>query len=127
MADSNVPITAGVGTNIDTFQLGGGDHQQVVREARATSETDGSWPVTTTGSSNVIGADSSRVFMLMVSQATARVYLRFDGTPPTTTAFHWFLDPDDRWEVPEHLSSLPVSMLGGVTGGFVLYHLGVAS
>lgn len=30
MADSNVPITAGSGTTIDTYQLGAGDHRQVV-------------------------------------------------------------------------------------------------
>jgi len=30
MADSNVPITAGSGTTIDTYQLAGGDHRQYV-------------------------------------------------------------------------------------------------
>jgi hypothetical protein len=126
MADSAVAITAGSGTNVDTYQLTGGDHQQVVREARALTETDDSWTVTTAGQASQIAANAARVFVMMVSQANGRVYLRFDSTVPTAAAFHWYLDPDERWELPPHLSTLAISMLGAVAGGTILTHLGVA-
>lgn len=128
MADSAVPITAGTGTNVDTFAVSGGDHQQIVREARATAVgAINSWTVTSAGQTSQIAADASRVKMLMVSMANGRIYLRFDATLPTSVTFHWFLDPEDRWEVPEHLVTLAVSMLGAVTGGTVLTTLATAT
>jgi len=111
-SDSNVPITAGSGTTIDTFALAGGDHQQVVREARATAVTTNSWTVSTTASTSQIAADVNRVMVLMANQSTVRVYLRFDSTAPTASTYHWYLESGDRWEVPEHLCTLAISMLG---------------
>lgn len=128
MADSSVAVTPGAGSNIRTFAISGGDHQQVVREARATAVgTLNSWTVSTTASTSQIAADAGRVMVLMVSNASGRVYLRFDSTPPTAAAHHWFLDPGDRWEVPVQLSTLAVSMLGAVAGGTVLSTLATAS
>jgi hypothetical protein len=127
MADSNVPITAGSGTNIDTYQITGGDHQQVVREARGTAESDNSWTVSTTASTSQVAADASRVGVMIVSAASARVYLRFDATAPTSTAYHYFLDPGDRWEVPYWLSTFAISMLGASAGGTILTHLTTAA
>jgi hypothetical protein len=127
MPDSAVPITAGSGTNIDTFAITGGDHQQVVREARATASTTNSWTVATTAVTNQVAADAGRVGVVMVSNAIGRVFLRFDGTAPTATLFHFYLDPDDRWEVPFHLTTQAISMLGQVAGGTVLTHLATAS
>lgn len=123
MADSAVAITAGSGTNVDTWTRTNGDHQQVVREARGTAETDNSWTVSTTASTSQIAADASRIGMLIVSNAMGRVYLRFDSTPPTNANYHWYLDPDDRWELPFWLTPLTVSMLGAVAGGTVLTHM----
>lgn len=128
MADSAVAITAGAGTNIDTFAVTGGDHQQVVREARATAVGAlNSWTVATTASTSQIAADAGRVMLLMVSNASGRVYVRFDSTAPTSAAYHWFLDPGDRWEVPVQLSTLAVSMLGAVAGGTILSTLATAT
>jgi hypothetical protein len=128
VADSSVAVTPGTGANVDTFAVSGGDHQQVVREARATAVgTLNSWTVSTTASTSQIAADAGRVMVLMVSNASGRVYLRFDSTAPTATAFHWFLDPGDRWEVPVQLSTLAVSMLGASAGGTVLSTLATAS
>lgn len=122
-ADSNVPITAGSGTTIDTFALAGGDHQQVVREARATAVTTNSWTVSTTASTSQIAADVNRVMLIMSNQSTVRVYLRFDSTAPTTSTYHWYLDSGDRWEVPEHLCQLAVSMLGEAVGSGSVHSL----
>lgn len=127
-ADSSVAITAGSGTPIDTFQLAGGDHQQVVRVARATAVGAlNTWTVSTTASSSQIAADANRVALLIVSNASARVYLRFDSTAPTAAAHHWYLDPGDRWEVPAELCTLAVSMIGATAGGTVLSTLATAS
>jgi len=122
-SDSNVPITAGSGTTIDTFALAGGDHQQVVREARATAVTTNSWTVATTASTSQIAADVNRVLVIMSNQSTVRVYLRFDSTAPTTSTYHWYLDSGDRWEVPSHLCTLAVSMLGETTGSGSVHSL----
>lgn len=123
MANSSIAITAGSGTPVDTYAVGSGDHQQIVREARGTAESDDFWTVSTTAVTSRIAADAGRVGMLMVSQATARVYLRFDSTAPTVTAFHWYLDPDDRWECPSYLVTLAVSVLGAGAGGTLITHL----
>jgi hypothetical protein len=128
VADSSVAVTPGTGANVDTFAVSGGDHQQVVREARATAVgTLNSWTVSTTASTSQIAADAGRVMVLMVSNASGRVYLRLDSTAPTSTAYHWYLDPGDRWEVPVQLSTLAVSMLGASAGGTVLSTLATAS
>ncbi|MCW2767927.1 MAG: hypothetical protein JWO11_3886 [Nocardioides sp.] len=128
MADSSVSITAGAGTAIDTFAVTGGDHQQVVREARATAVgTINNWTVATTASTSQIAADAGRVMLLMVSNASGRVYVRFDSTAPTSSVFHWYLDPGDRWEVPAEMCTLAVSMLGAVAGGTVLSTLATAT
>ncbi len=116
MADSSVPITAGSGTNIDTYAITGGDHQQVVRPAKATAVTTNTWTPSTTASTSQIVADAARVAMMIVNDSNVRVYLRFDSTAPTNATYHWYLDSSDRWEVPKELVILAVSMLGENTG-----------
>lgn len=117
MADSSVPITAGSGTNIDTYAISGGDHQQIVREAKATAAGSiNTWTPSTTASTSQIAADASRVMVLMTNASNTRVYLRFDSTAPTSATHHWYLDPGDRWEVPVQLATLAVSMLGQTAG-----------
>jgi len=116
-SDSSVAITAGAGTGIDCFLLAGGDYQQVVREARATAAaTINTWTPSTTASTSQIAADVNRVALLIVNKSNVRVYLRFDATAPTAATHHWFLDAEDRWEVPVWLSTLAVSMLGASAG-----------
>lgn len=123
MADSNVPITPGSGATIDTYQLAGGDHQQVIREVRSTAKGTLSnipWTVTTAGLSNVIAADQTRVGLILVSAANGIVYIRFDTTIPTATTYDWLLNPGDRWEVPVAFTQLAVSMAGAAAGGLIL-------
>lgn len=127
MADSTVAVTAGVGTPVQTFANAAGNHEQYTRERRATAETDNTWTVVTTASTSQIAADVTRVGLMMTSFATARVYLRFDSTAPTSANAHWFLDPGDRWEVPSHLCQLAVSMLGATAGGTINSHLATAA
>jgi hypothetical protein len=126
VADSAAPI-AGTGLLADTYVVAGGDHQQVVREARATAITSNVWPVVTVGDTYHLPADPSRVMMLMVSAALGRVYLRFDTSMISATSCHWFLDPDDRWEVPFHLVTMPIGFLGAAAGGSILTLLGTAA
>jgi hypothetical protein len=122
-----VSVDSGTGIDVKTFLDAALDHQQYVREIRADAESDNSWTVSTTASTSQIAADINRVGMLMVSAANGRVYLRFDATAPTATAYHWYLEPGDRWEVPSHLVELAVSMLGASAGGTILTHLGTAA
>jgi hypothetical protein len=117
MADSAVAITAGAGTNIDTFAISGGDHQQVFRLAKGTAKTEQSWTISTTASTSQIAADASRLGVMMVNGGSGRVYLRFDASAPTGTVFHWFLEAGDRYDVPEYAVTLAVSVLGQFAGG----------
>lgn len=122
MADVDVPITAGTGTSIRCFQRVAGDYDQYVREARADGVTLNSWTANTAGQASQVPADITRVSLLIVSQATGVVYLRFDSTipVPATPAYHWSLQPGDRYEVPIQLCQLAVSMIASQTGGTVL-------
>lgn len=124
---NNVPITAGSGTSITTVQRAGGEHDQVVREVRGTAEADDSWTVSTTATTSKVAADATRVGVLLVSNSPDRVWLRFDATAPTSSVYHWYLDPDDRWELPYWLSTLAISMLGRTTSGTILIHLTTAA
>jgi hypothetical protein len=133
LALSDIAITAGAGTNVRCFQLAGGDFDQVVREARATAMSAAvAWTATTAGTASVISADVTRVGLLIVSQATGTVYLRFDSTIPNPTAgtaplYHWYLQPQDRYEVPIQYCTLAVSMVASTAGGFVHLVSGTAA
>lgn len=128
-SDSSVAITAGSGTAVDTFALSGGDHQQVVRPAWATAESETFWAGSTTASASVVAADVNRLSMLLTNRTPGRIYLRFDSTVPTaaTNGSHWFLETDERWEVPDPFARLAVSMLATIAGGHVVALLGTAS
>jgi|ERR1044071_9754721 hypothetical protein len=127
MADSNVPITAGSGTNIDTYQIAGGDHQQIVRDARATSIVASYWTVLAEGQVDVIPLDLSRIGLLIVSNAFARVYFKFSTWIPSATDFDWYLDPGDRWELPIWLTTRQISMIGVSAGGQIFWNLATAA
>lgn len=125
-----VPITAGTGTDITTFQrTTSSDHDQVVREARATAMTRDEWPVVTTAAQSRIAADANRVAMTILSNANSRVYVCFDNTAPTsaTDGHDYFLDPGDRWEVPKEICQLAFSFLGASAGGHIQTSLFTAS
>lgn len=123
MADSSVPITAGSGTNVDTFAVSGGDHQQYVREAPATAvAAPTSWTISTTAGTSVIAADASRrAVILWNTSATATVYLRHDSSAPTTAAggYHDSIPPSSRLVVEKELVTLAVSFIGSATNGAV--------
>lgn len=125
MAYADIPITAGVGTNVKCFQTAGGDYVQLVQETRATAMTAAtSWTATTAGTASVLAADVTRVGVLIISQATGTVYIRFDSTIPNPTAgtaplYHWYLQPQDRYEVPPQYCQLAISLVASTAGGFV--------
>jgi hypothetical protein len=129
MTNSNVAITAGSGTTIDTYQLAGGDHQQIVREARAVTGIATSWTPPVTGTASILTADETRVALLICNNCNQRVYVDFDGTIPSSAAFAWYLDTGDRWEVPKEMVQLAISALpnGTVSSGTVLFTEGRAS
>lgn len=123
MPDVDINITAGAGTPVRSFQKVSGDYDQYVREARGTAKgTLGNipWTVTTTGLSAVIAADVTRVGLVVVSAANGIVWVRFDATIPTVTAYDWLLNPGDRWEVPLQFAQLAQSWSGAAAGGTVL-------
>jgi hypothetical protein len=120
MADTDVPITAGTGTLIRTFQKASGDLDQYVREARGTALGTLSgipWTVTTAGLTSVIAADVTRVGLLVVSAANGIVYVNFGSSAPTSTSYHYLLNPGDRWEVPIQFAQLAQSWVGVSAGG----------
>lgn len=128
-SNSSIAQTVGTGTTVPvkTFLDGDADHQQIVREARATAVTTNTWTVSTTASTDQIPADVNRVSLTIVSNASSRVYLRFDSTAPTSSSYHWYLEPGERLAVSPEDVQLPVSMLGAAAGGTVLSRLGTCS
>lgn len=130
MANSSVSVTPGSGVNIDSHQIASGDQQQIVRTAKAdtvSSAAPTSWTVSTTASTSQIAADESRVAMLIYNASTVRVYLRFDSTAPVAagTNAHWYLDSGDRWEVPDGICQLAISIIAATSGtGTVNFTLG---
>jgi hypothetical protein len=123
VADVDINITAGAGTPVRAFQKVSGDFDQYVREARGTAKgTLGNipWTVTTAGLSAVIAADVTRVGLVLVSAANGVVWVRFDATIPTGTAYDYLLNPGDRWEVPLPFTQLALSMAGLSAGGLIL-------
>lgn len=117
MADTSVPISAGVGTAVATFINAASQNEQYVRVRAASATTLDEWTVSTTGVASRIAADVTRVGMLMVNGSSGRVYLRFDNTIPAALSYGWFLESGDRWEVPAWLVQRAVSVLGTVTNG----------
>jgi hypothetical protein len=130
MANSAVSVTPGSGANIDTFAIGSGDHQQIIRQATADAVSSAgatSWTVSTTASQSQIAADESRMALLVYNASTVRVYLRFDNTAPLTSGSnaHWYLDSGDRWEAPYGVAQLAISIVGATAGtGTVNFTLG---
>lgn len=119
MADGTLTMgTAGV---VQTQQKGSAAHVQVVRDQPATAVVAPvAWTATATGTSNVIAASADRTSYLIVSRATAEVWIRFDATIPTLAAHSWYLSPGDRWEVPNKWARLALSMAASANGGTVL-------
>jgi hypothetical protein len=124
-ADGTIGFTPGSGATVDVMIASTGEAQQYIRQVMATAITSSTWATSTTAGTSIIAADVTRVVVLMVNGATGRIYIRFDSTAPTSAAYHWYLEPNDRWEVPLCLSRSAVSFLG-VTGasGNLLYMLG---
>jgi hypothetical protein len=122
VADVDIPITAGSGTNIRAFQKAGGDYDQYVREARGTALgtlANIPWTVTTAGTTSVIAADVTRVGLLVISGANGIVYVNFGASAPTALNFDWILNPGDRWEVPIQFCQFAQSWVGAAAGGLM--------
>ena len=120
MAETTVAITPGSGANIEVWSGAVGD-QQVVREAHATAiAAPTSWTLSITGTTSTIAADvSRRSLILWNSSSSATVYLRYDGTAPTTAAGGWHdqVPPGARLEVAKELVPLAVSFIASAAVG----------
>ena len=121
MADSDVAISAGAGTNIHTFLGASTFHDQVVREAPATTAAvPTSWTLSVTGTTSTIAADiTRRSVILWNNSSSATVYLRYDGTAPTTAAGGWHdqIPPGGRLEVAKELVTLAESFIASAAVG----------
>jgi hypothetical protein len=128
--ETTVAYTPGSGASIEVWS-GAVGLQQLVREAPATAmAAPTSWTISLTGTTSTIAADSSRRSMILWnSSSTASVYLRYDGTAPTTAAGGWhdLLAPGARLEVAKELLTLAVSFIGTVASGTVEIALGTSA
>jgi hypothetical protein len=127
--EAGVDISEGTGTPIHVFELANGRNQQYLRKARATAESESFWAASTTASTSQVAADASRLSVLVTNNSTGSVYFRFDATAPTSASngHHWYLAPGDRWEVPEALTTLAISVIASTASGHVVFHLGTAA
>lgn len=130
MADTSVAIkdASGATVNIDAYGISGGDLQQKVRTAPATSVTSTSWTISVTASTTTITADPSRIAVTMTNDSTsALVYIRYDGGTPTSSAYDVKLAPGDYLEVPDKYCTQALGLLGSAAVGNLRYSLGTAA
>src|SRR5271167_3545816 len=130
MADSDVAITAGSGTAIHTFLNGSAFHDQIVREAPATAiAAPTSWTLATSAANSVIAADVTRRSVILWNPTTATVYLRYDGSSPTTAAGGWHdqIPPGARLEVSKELVTLAQSYIASAAAGSLEISLATAA
>jgi hypothetical protein len=83
------------------------------------------WTISTTASTSQLAADVNRVRVLMVNISGNRVYLRFDSTAPTSSAYAWYVEAGERYEVPPEFVTAACSMLGVAASGTVQSTLAV--
>lgn len=117
---ATVSLRASLGNgliNVETDAAGA----QKAREIRGAATTFSQWTIATAAATSEVAADPNRLAVTLTVSATAagRVYLRFDATAPTAAAYAWYLDPDERYEVPQAKAGLAISMLGAAAGGTV--------
>jgi hypothetical protein len=116
MANASVPVTPGTGANIDAYQIGNGDYQQIVRLAKVDTDNNNNWAVNTTAQA-VISADESRVGVLVYNASTVRVYIAFNGLATVTAGTaDWYLDAGDRWEIPDPWVQSAISAIAASAG-----------
>jgi hypothetical protein len=129
--NSSVAITPGSGVLIDTFQVTGGDQHQYVREAPSTAATaPTSWALVTAGAATVVAADESRRAVILTNTSSAgTVYIRYDGTAPTTAASGWHdrIPFGYRLVLEKELATLPLSLIADVAGGYLEIALATAA
>jgi hypothetical protein len=118
--ETTVAYTPGSGASVEVWS-GAVGLQQIVREAPATAiAAPASWSLSATASTSVIAADvSRRSVILWNSSASATVYLRYDGTAPTTAAGGWHdqIPPGGRLEVAKELVTLAQSFIASAASG----------
>jgi hypothetical protein len=146
VADSNitVPVSGGGTAVLDTrTESTNGENRQVVtvgdpavngqvaqvdvnnslqvRDALGSGNlTAQSWTVTTAGTTSFLTASTTRTGLAIVSYATDRVYINWNGTGPTLALHSWFIDPDERYEVPAAFVQRALSLAGASGGGYLL-------
>jgi hypothetical protein len=132
MPDSSVAIKDATGTtvNIDTFQLGTGDQQQYVREYPVATPGIDSWTLAVAALPSKIAADAGRrVLILWNTSSSGTVYLRHDGTAPTTApgGFHDKIPPGTRLDVNQLLCPLAVSFIADIANGVLNIFTGTST
>lgn len=119
MANSSINLTPGSGVVIDSHQISSGDQQQIVRTAKADTinGTGTPWTAVTT-SATPIPANEGRVALLVYNASTVRVYIAFGTVTVNSSGSNagWYLDAGDRWEVPDGLCQMAVSIIAATAG-----------
>jgi hypothetical protein len=124
--DNTLAVTPGSGTTLRTYDPTSGGRVQYVTELDASAVGAGpsSWTLATSATTSQITADATRTTIMMVNWGSARVFMNFSATAPTTALADWYLDPGDRWVVPDSLCKLAVSFIAQSAGGVLGYTLG---
>lgn len=116
MANSSVGVTPGSGVNIDSHQIGSGDQQQIVRLAKADTDNNNNWAVST-AAAVVVTADENRVGVLVCNLSSVRVYIAFNNAAAVTSSnADWYLDAGDRWEIPDPWVQAAISAVAASAG-----------
>lgn len=125
MPDGTVTIA---GEPVGTWERAvGGVNEEYVRISRVQAATLDEWALATTARATPIAALASRIAVLFYNDSeTASVFLRFDGTNPTTTSYSMVIRPRTLVSLAGDWAALNIRMIADAANGTLHTTLGDA-
>lgn len=113
MSNSFVPVSAGTGTNIDTWVVGS-DHQQIVVVRSYPAATATLSNVTASATSvQLLAANTARLGVVIYNDSTAILYVKF-GTTASTTSYTLEVPNEDWVALPGEMGVVYTGRIDGI-------------
>lgn len=113
MSNSAVPISAGTGTNIDTWVIGS-DHQQIVVVRSYPAATATLTNVTSSATSvQLLASNVARLGVVIYNDSTSLLYVKF-GTTASTTSYTVEVPNDDWFALPGDMGVVYTGRIDGI-------------
>jgi hypothetical protein len=113
VSNSAIPISAGSGTNVDTWSIGG-DHQQIVVIRSYPAATATLTNVTSSATSvQLVAANTARLGLVIYNDSTSLLYVKF-GTTASTTSYTLEVPNDDWVTLPGDMGVVFTGRIDGI-------------